>query len=255
MNELIYYSQPMKVSMADDWFAIANENHFWIQWRFDAMKRSFGSFIKDGGIYLEIGCGNCIFRDQLEMAYDITVDACDLNEFALQQAKPGKGKLMVYDIFSRNLDLLNKYDGIFLMDVIEHIEDDRSFLRAAIEHAKEGGQLFINVPAFMGLYGRYDDVAGHKRRYSSSAMIKLFNDCNLDKIETGYWGSTMLPVLMMRNIILKSRKSNIIEIGFAPPNKFADLFLRFLRSIEIVLHNPLRKFAGTSLLAFGRKKG
>ena len=60
----------------------------------------------------------------LERDLGIPVDGCDLNRTALEMAKPGKGQLFVYNILDQEPSLLGRYDAVFLLDVIEHIDDD-----------------------------------------------------------------------------------------------------------------------------------
>ncbi len=81
---------------------------------------------------LEIGCGHGVAREMLERDLGIPVDGCDLNRTALEMAKPGKGKLFIYNILDQDPSLLGRYDAVFLLDVIEHIDDDLAFLRAAM---------------------------------------------------------------------------------------------------------------------------
>ena len=50
-------------------------------------------------------------------------------------AAKGKGRLLLYDIFDRNPALLEAYDLVLLMDVIEHLDDDLGFLSAALEQS------------------------------------------------------------------------------------------------------------------------
>ena len=69
--------------------------------------------------------------------------------------------------------LLHAYDMILLMDVIEHIDDDVGFLTAALKHLKSDGVVVINVPAHMSFYSKYDEVAGHKRRYNTAGVEAL----------------------------------------------------------------------------------
>ena len=70
--------------------------------------------------------------------------------------------------------MLQAYDLVLLMDVIEHVDDDTAFLKTSLAHLKPGGIVVINVPAHMAFYSKYDEVAGHKRRYSTADLRSLF---------------------------------------------------------------------------------
>lgn len=66
----------------------------------------------------------------------------------------------------------NHLDGIFLIDVLEHLEDDRMFLRQFHQKLKPGGRLFVYVPARMELFSAFDKKIGHVRRYHKGELRK-----------------------------------------------------------------------------------
>src|ERR1044072_5334986 len=173
MSQIETISEPQAVSMADDWIQFATSDHFWMQWRHRILLRT----IKRAGIplrrALEIWCGHGVARDMLERDLGITVDGCDLNRTALEMAKPGKGKLFIYNIFDQEPSLLGRYDAVFLLDVIEHIDDDDAFLTAPLRHLRLGGLVVVNVPASMLLFSEYDRAAGHVRRYLAGRLGQL----------------------------------------------------------------------------------
>jgi len=179
------------------------------------------------------------------------VDACDLNLEALKTSPPGKGELFVYDITERNNELQERYDFIFLMDVIEHIDDHIAFLNAAKFHLKKGGYAVINVPAITSLYSKYDVAAGHKRRYSKIKLSETVLASGFSSIEIIPWGLTLVPLLFLRKLrLVWTRPDKVIEIGFRPPNILADSFLQRLKVMETTLLNSAP--FGTSLLAIAR---
>ena len=149
--------------MAEEWFKVANENHFWIKRRFEVLRKmgrdiSFAS--KQIG---EIGCGYGLVQKQLEQHYGVMVDGFDLNADALRDSVAGNHPRYCYNIFDRNQQFASHYDFLILFDVIEHIEQEKSFLDAVLYHLKAGGYLLINVPALMSFYSIYDKVVGHQR--------------------------------------------------------------------------------------------
>ena len=57
-------------------------------------------------------------------------------------------------------------DTVVYVNVLEHIEDDAAELSAVHSVLDKGGKCLIFVPAFMALYGKFDEQVGHYRRYS-----------------------------------------------------------------------------------------
>jgi SAM-dependent methyltransferase len=254
MSEIEFLSPATSVSMADEWFGFSTSDHFWMQWRHSVLlhelKRIGHSPFRNA---LEVGCGHGIVREMIERDLNIAVDGCDLNQTALAMASHGKGRLLVYDIFDRNRAMLKAYDLVLLMDVIEHLEDDLEFLKAALDHLKPGGVVVINVPAHMAFYGKYDEVAGHKRRYNTDGIRSLFQRANLEPLRIVQWGFLLTPFLLARKILLNFvARENTIRTGFVPQNALARSFFRALQVIETSM--PFSMPVGTSLLALGRLK-
>lgn len=251
MNEIENLSEPRTVAMADDWYQFATEDHFWMRWRHRGVLDAVQSSKVPVSRALEIGCGNAVARGMLERDLGIPVDGCDLNRAGLAMAKPGLGRLFFYDIHDQEPSLLGRYDAVFLLDVLEHIEDDSAFLAAALGHLRVGGVMIVNVPASMLLYSRYDAVNGHVRRYRKATLTKTFRQAGLPLEGLSYWAFSMVPVLLARKVALKMRSpEETMRFGFAPPNAAANLLLSSLMKIETAW--PFPAPFGTSLLAWGR---
>jgi SAM-dependent methyltransferase len=254
MSVIETLSPPQPVSMANEWFQFATADHFWMQWRHHLIVRAVkcsGTALQQA---LEVGCGNGVARQMLERDLGIAIDGCDLNQPALEMAKPGRGRLFVYNIFDQEPSLLERYDAVFLLDVIEHIRDDSAFLRAALRHLRQGGLLVVNVPAGMLLFSDYDRVQGHVRRYTPKSLVTLFDHCGVETGSVQPWGLLMVPFLLARKALLACTKpkaaETIMRRGFMPPNATARRLLRSMKNVETAL--PFRMPFGTSILAWGR---
>ncbi|MEQ8909969.1 MAG: methyltransferase domain-containing protein [Vicingaceae bacterium] len=252
-KKIIELSTPEVVDMADDWYVHATTSHFWIKSRYRALKNCaiFKKIAKPR--FFEIGCGNGAIINQFEGDLDAVVDGCDLNMFALEQIKEEKGNVYCLNIYDKPKELIAKYDGIILMDVIEHIDDDADFVRTGMSYSKPGGYVLINVPALNKLFSRYDTAAGHKRRYTKKMLRELFDKCGLEEVRIQYWGFSLLPIALIRKVVLAFvSKENIIATGFKPPTSFVNkLFNSILKLENGLLKSPP---IGTSLIAIGKIK-
>jgi len=252
MSEIEFLSPATRVDMADEWFDLATADHFWMQWRHQVLLQQLKRANRPIRTALEIGCGHGVVRQLVERDFDIPVDGCDLNQRALQLAKNGRGRLLVYNIFDRNPEMLEAYDLVLLMDVIEHLEDDLLFLAAALAHLKPNGLVAINVPALMGFYGKYDEVAGHKRRYDIAQIESLFRQTGVKRLSIRYWGFSLLPILFARKAILRFvSRDRVICTGFAEQNAMVRRILRTIQRMETSMPFPMP--IGTSLLAVGSR--
>ncbi len=244
---LTYLSSPAEVSMADWWFEIATVDHFWIQRRFEVLRRLAGSLISSAGEIAEIGCGRGLLQRQVEEACGREVTGFDLNEFALKQSLARLSNIFCYDIQQQDSSLRERFDLVFLFDVLEHMADEDRFLRALLFHLAPGGKLVVNVPAGDWAYSAYDDAAGHVRRYSIRSLQAAAARNHLRVAMWTYWGLPLVPTLLLRRFWLlgKRGKDKIISAGFSPRTKTLNRLLSLLSKCEPIPQRLL----GTSIMA------
>lgn len=65
------------------------------------------------------------------------------------------------------------FGALGLFDVLEHIRDDRDFLKSVLPLLAPGGRLFISVPCHPWLWSKADVEAGHFRRHTRRSLQAL----------------------------------------------------------------------------------
>ena len=76
------------------------------------------------------------------------------------------------------------YDAVVMVNVLEHIEDDRAAARGLFAAMKPGGKLLIFVPALPFLYSELDrlrSLSSYQRKdLSNCVKVRVFasNDCS-----------------------------------------------------------------------------
>lgn len=239
--------------MAQDWFEIAPLDHFWVQRRFAVLRKLAGWQISAAHELAEVGCGHGLLQRQVEDAYGKEVWGFDLNEHALKQNVSRRSKVCCYDIFQRDAALREKFDVIFLFDVLEHIPEESAFLQAILFHLAPEGSLVINVPAGQWLFSAYDEVNGHIRRYSIEKLRKSAGANNLALKAWTYWGLPFVPALFLRKFWLMGKRSEkeITAAGFDSRSDSMNKLMGWLSQLEWL---PQR-FLGTSLMAVLERSG
>ena len=254
-----YLSRPVESAFPTTWYEESSPQHFWFQWRLSAalrQLRDLGVSMNDPLGALDVGCGTGILRDQIESQTAWRVDITDLNLQALQLARTGRGRTLYYDIRTRQAELKARYDTVIAYDIIEHLEEPREFLQAATWHLREGGCLLVNVPALTSLYSRYDEAAGHLRRYTKATLMRELGALEHMHVEDiRFWGLQLVPLLILRKRLLarRSNTADIIRSGLRPPNRGFNSLLKFMMRFELALLS--RPPIGTSLLAVARRQG
>ena len=103
-------------------------------------------------------------------------------------------------------DLFEKFDTVFALNVIEHIENDLLALANCRKLLKKDGHLIILVPSYQQLYNTFDIELGHYRRYNVAAMSKLFKTNHFDLVHTQYFNFIgILGWYFNGNILRKSQ--------------------------------------------------
>jgi SAM-dependent methyltransferase len=238
-----------------EWYDLAPETHFWMTWRLRVILRHLARLDIDRDAELagfDIGCGHGAFARQLQWATAWRIDGCDVGEDAFVCRHHGNGRFFRYDIFEHRPDLKEKYDLVFLLDVIEHIADPVRFLIATRFYLKQSGHVVINVPAIPSLFSRYDAIAGHLRRYTKTRLRSELLDTGLDVETIVHWGLSLVPLTALRKAVSSVVPAEtVIRRGFAPPGAAADRLLRLMMGAELAAARDVAW--GASLLAIARK--
>jgi hypothetical protein len=87
---------------------------------------------------------------------------------------------------------------VTLLDVLEHIEDDRGFLLDLAGKMAPGATLIMTVPALQRLWSNWDVALGHYRRYDRRQLRELFAVLPLRVREISYLFPEMLPPAIVR---------------------------------------------------------
>lgn len=125
------------------------------------------------GPFLEVGCGTGDLAEHLaRMGWKGT--AFDSSPEALERARarlkdcPG--------VMVEGAGLPAAPDGafktVFLMDVLEHVQDDLALLRTLASKLAPGGALVLLTPVNPGEWGHDDDIYGHFRRYGWEELVQ-----------------------------------------------------------------------------------
>lgn len=237
-----------------NWYSVVNEKHFWFKYRYkviyDFIKKKFSNKNKIINV-LDIGCGSGIFAKQflkdISCKY-IGIDTVNKisNNLSIE--------FIEGNFCNINTTRLGKFEIIFLLDVIEHLDQkeiDTIFEKSLSLLSKEG-IIVINVPSINSLYSNYDIAVGHKRRYSINSFKSENNHIANNIIYHNYWGITLLPVVLLRKITTKLFKNEkkIIKHGMKS-NFIINLFFYLFLNIEFFFKNKI-KF-GSSLMIILRK--
>lgn len=241
---------------ADDLEILAKyeEKHFWFKRRRDFIKFFIQKYIPKTKTFIEIGAGTSfIAKDLQKHGYDVSVGDMHIN--GLKMVKNSNiTKLYQFDLLSSPFK--DEFDFVGMFDVLEHIEDEKHALFNIHQLLKENGYLVLTVPAHEWLWGEYDIIANHKRRYSSSDLAKLLSENGFKIIDSKNFFITLIPALLLRTAIQKKTTSStqIIDNNLKI-NPLVNYLLDFITSIEFQMLKYLPCKIGGSIIVIAQKEG
>lgn len=166
-------------------------------------------YSKSNAEILDLGCGTGhLTLDLLQAGYKVSaVDLSkELIDFATKSIKCAGYSVEANVMDLRDLGLLGpqRFDAVICLDVLEHIEDDKSALENINYILKKDGLLIISVPAIMFLYGKRDKDIGHFRRYDKGALKMKLDSSGFGIECIRYWNiAGVLPVFFSEKILNK----------------------------------------------------
>jgi SAM-dependent methyltransferase len=101
-----------------------------------------------------------------------------------------------------DLKISNRFDTIIYIDVLEHIENDKSEIEKAVSLLDRNGKLIILAPAFPAIYSNFDKAIGHHRRYTKRQLGSLIPE-SLKKLRLCYLDSLGFFLSLANKAMLK----------------------------------------------------
>jgi len=113
---------------------------------------------------------------------------------------------------THDIPKLNGGGAIIMMDVLEHIENDKSFLSEILEKISKEDLILITVPAFQKLFSNHDVFLKHYRRYNKQQLLTLIHSCGLDVKKCHYFYTSLFFARWV-SLLFKKEKSVDDEVG------------------------------------------
>lgn len=114
--------------------------------------------------FLEVGCGDGFTLKEFSKL-GLRGSGIDVSEEAIEIAKKRNIKNVEIRRSSFENLKLGKYSLVFLLGVLEHVENDLDLLKKVNKIMPTGAHFFLTVPSHTSAYGFADINAGHFRRY------------------------------------------------------------------------------------------
>lgn len=245
--------------------------HYWHVHRREVILREVTAMARPGAHLADVGCGIGTVATHLA-AHGFRVDYLDVFEEALAIAAAGArarlgqgaaGLRFLRADATRPLPV-SQLDGVLLLDVIEHLDDDREALHHARDalSSRPGAFVLCTVPAFPFLWSPWDETEHHRRRYVRASLERALREAGLEPLRTTYFFAPLFFAALTVKALRAARGA--LPSAPTPPRGIRDLVESTshpaLDRCMLALTRPERAWLpgrrlpfGTSLLAVARK--
>ncbi|MCT4638876.1 MAG: class I SAM-dependent methyltransferase [Bacteroidales bacterium] len=165
---------------------------------------TISEYVEKGMYVLDFGCGEGAFSSRLK-DMNLKVDSCDIDT---DQFKATVDNLIKLDLNRDNIadNFDKKYDMVIGMEIIEHLENPRKYIRDIKKLVKPGGTIVITTPNITSFESRlrffmkgnfvsFEEKSlafGHITPLSPFQLETIFKESNLKVLKRTHGGT--LPV-------------------------------------------------------------
>ncbi len=209
-------------------------------------------YLKDRVLEIGSGIGNI---SRFVIADNYTIDLSDYNpeyKFLLQEKFSdckNVQNILTIDLTHPNFSeeykaYKEKYDSLFLLNVIEHLENDSYAVENCRFLLKQSGHLIVLAPAYQFLYCKLDKQLGHYRRYTRQSLSRLLEKGDFNIIRKKYFNLLGIAGWLISGKLLRNK-----QLGRNEMSAF-DSLVPLARLLDRLTFNQM----GLSVIIIGKKK-
>jgi SAM-dependent methyltransferase len=225
-------------------------------WWFAGRRRIIGSVLSrrlppsgDGGVrILDVGCGTG--TNLTELSRFGRVEGVDTESAAVEFCRSRGWSVGLSAGVGLPFDD-GSFEVVTLLDVIEHVDEDRALLAEARRVLAPNGIVLITVPAYNWMWGRQDEIAHHKRRYTRGRLARALTGAGLEPLQLSYFNTLLFPPIAVIRLLRRLRPQAAETISDFEVNPSGSLNgpLARIFGFEGWLLNRVRLPFGVSLIA------
>jgi len=246
-----------------------HKDHFWYHGRYHFLLSLFRKFVvssRDSSKRLDIidlGAGTGEWAHVLRKQNSSLIDTLAVGDSSVKALRALDGNdegILRCQVDVTEMIWKEEWDVVFLLDVIEHIEDDVRVLGGMHTALRKGGTLVLSVPALMAFWSYNDEIVHHKRRYSRREIIEKAKSVGFEILDVRYYMFLLSPLVWLSR--KSSRKTadlteqqmfELLRRTHRVPNRFVNSILKFVLRMEASIGSAVPLPWGTSAYAVLRK--
>lgn len=144
------------------------------------------------------------------------------------------------------------------LDLVEHLEDDRTALREIHRVLENEGIVLVTAPAYRFLWGRQDVLNRHYRRYTLGELKRKVEEAGFFLERGTYFNTLLFPFILAVRLFLRPFLGRPVPRGRSDfdlwQGRLGNFLLQRVFSLEALLLKKLSFPFGVSVMALCRKK-
>jgi len=219
-------------------------SHWYYRSKAAALRRAVGALVPRR--LLDVGAGSGFFsRHLLERTPAESALCVDIG-YAADRDDRVAGKPVLYRRDTGPTDC----DLVLMMDVLEHVDDDRGLVRHYADKVPGGAHFLVTVPAFEFLWSGHDVFLEHKRRYRLPEIETAMRDAGLEIVRGSYYFGLVFPLAAA--VRLADRNTTEPRSSLKKQGALTNALLTAICATELPLF-PWNRLAGLSCFVLARK--
>jgi hypothetical protein len=195
---------------------------------------------------LDVGAGSGFFSRHLLAETSAQSALCVDPGYPADRDDSANGKPMR---FRRTIGTVD-CDLVLMMDVLEHVDDDRGLLVDYVAKLPVGAHFLVTVPAFRFLWSGHDIFLEHKRRYRLAEIEVVLSAAGLEIVRGSYYFGLVFPLAAA--VRLASRNTREPRSSLKRHGAVTNGLLGALCAAELPLF-PHNRLAGLSAFVLARR--
>lgn len=191
---------------------------------------------------IDLGSGSGFFMYEAHEALPQCIEKIYLVDigYGEEEMKPTLGQL-----FEKRHALPDKIENalVVMMDVLEHLPDDKAMLQDIKRRAVGTNHFFITVPAFKELWSGHDVYLGHYRRYTTESLEAVLKSCGYTLARCRYLYAAIFPLVWLVRKL--GNKTTNPKTSMGPLPKSVNAMLRWWNQTEAKTFRRNRVFGVT----------
>ena len=218
--------------------------HWYYRSKAAALRRMVGGL--DARRILDVGAGSGFFSRHLLAETGAQSALCVDIGYTSDRDDSEGGKPVLYRRDTGPTDC----DLVLMMDVLEHVDDDRGLVRRYAEKVPPDTHFLATVPAFRFLWSGHDIFLEHKRRYRLPEIETTMRDAGLQVIHGAYYFGFIFPLAVV--VRLAQRGAAEPKSSLKKHSALTNGVLTAVCSAELPLL-PANRLAGLSAFVLAKK--